>query len=257
MLQIPDPENEVAIRLHDVVRCLIQVDRRAASAQLAPLAGVTCVTHPIDKLPVRARGDWTVGSGTMTRSPPRRIIAMVYVRDSFTCRYSRRWTVPTQILRLISVAFPFHPNWQRDVVPRAYWDISTSLAADLAREPRRRGRSMQADEAQAFAKLAGESRAGTVSLVEGLDQAVFTPSVATPSPATKDDWRRRRGGCLCGGWGRLSRTQSRRRRGACARLGGRQRSPSPGGEVRPRARADKLGVAAGRACERIVEGASP
>ena len=118
------------------------------------------------------------------------------------------------------------------------------------------GKSMQADEAQAFGKLAGEARAGTVSLVEELDQAVFTRSVATASPATKDDWRRRRGGCLCGGWGRLSRTQSRRRRGACARLGGRERSPSPGGEVRPRARADARGVCAGRACARIVEGAS-
>jgi hypothetical protein len=51
---------------------------------------------------------------------------------------------------------------------------------------------MQADEAEAFGKLAGEARAGTVSLVEELDQAVFTRSVATASPATRDDWRRRR-----------------------------------------------------------------
>jgi hypothetical protein len=131
VLQIPDPENEVAIRLHDVVTCLVRADRRAASDQLEPLVGVTRVTHPIVKMPVRARGDWPVGSGTLTRSPPRRIIAMVYVRDSFTCRYCGRWTVPTQILRLISVAFPvefpFHRNWQRDIAPRAYWDISTSL----------------------------------------------------------------------------------------------------------------------------------
>jgi hypothetical protein len=118
------------------------------------------------------------------------------------------------------------------------------------------GRSMQADEAQAFGMLAGEARAGTVSLVEELDQAVFTWAVATAGPATKGDCRRRRGGCLCGGWGCLSRTRSRRQRGACARPGGRERSPRPGGEVRPRARADALGVAADRACARIVEGAS-
>jgi 5-methylcytosine-specific restriction endonuclease McrA len=130
-LQIPHPENEVAIRLYDVVSCLVRGDRSAASAQLAPLVGVTCMTHPIVKMPMRARGDWPVGSGKLTRSPPPSIMAMVYVRDSFTCRYCGRWTVPTQILRLISVAFPvefpFHPHWQRGIAPRAYWDISTSV----------------------------------------------------------------------------------------------------------------------------------
>jgi hypothetical protein len=118
-LEIPEPENEVAIRLHDVVTGLVRGDRRAASAQLAPLVGVTCVTYPIVKMPVRSRGDWPIGSGALTRSPPQRIIAMVYPRDSFMCRYCGRWTVPTQILRLISVAFPvefpFHPNWRRDI----------------------------------------------------------------------------------------------------------------------------------------------
>jgi 5-methylcytosine-specific restriction endonuclease McrA len=130
-LELPEPGNEVAIRLHDVVTCLARGDSRAAFDQLAPLVGVTCVTHPIVKMPVHSRGDWPVGSGALTQSPPQQTIAMVYVRDSFTCRYCGRWTVPTQILRLISVAFPvefpFHPNWRRDVAPRPYWDISTSV----------------------------------------------------------------------------------------------------------------------------------
>ena len=130
-LSIPEPENEIAIRLRNVVTCLTRGDRRAASDQLAPLVGVTCATHPIVKMAVRRRSDWPVGSGALTRSPPQPTIAIVYVRDSFTCRYCGRWTVPTQILRLISVAFPvefpFHPNWRRDVAPRAYWDISTSV----------------------------------------------------------------------------------------------------------------------------------
>ncbi|MGO9791733.1 MAG: HNH endonuclease [Solirubrobacteraceae bacterium] len=59
------------------------------------------------------------------------MIAAVFVRDSFTCRYCARWTIPNQILRLISAAlpadFPFDPHWRRDITPRAYWDISTSI----------------------------------------------------------------------------------------------------------------------------------
>jgi 5-methylcytosine-specific restriction endonuclease McrA len=131
VLEIAEPENEVATRLHDVVTCLIRGDRPGASAQLAPLFGITCVTHPIVRMPVLGCGEWPVGSGALTRSPPQQTVAMVYVRDSFTCRYCGRWTVPTQILRLISVAFPiefpFHPNWRRDIAPRPYWDISTSV----------------------------------------------------------------------------------------------------------------------------------
>jgi len=131
VVEIPEPGNEVVIRLRDVVTCLVRGDRCAASAQLALLAGITCVTHPIGKMPVRGRGYSPIGSGALTQTPPRRIIAMVYLRDSFTCRYCGRWTVPTQILRLISVAlpveFPFHPRWRRDIAPRAYWDISTSV----------------------------------------------------------------------------------------------------------------------------------
>ncbi len=126
-----EPGNEVASRLRGVVRCTVRGDRRAASAQLAPLVGVTCVTHPIVKIPAHERGGWPVGSGGLARSPSQRTIATAYLRDSFTCRYCGRRTVPTQILRLISVAFPvdfpFHPNWRRDIAPHAYWDISTSV----------------------------------------------------------------------------------------------------------------------------------
>lgn len=69
---------------------------------------------------------------------------------------------------------------------------------------------MQADEARAFGKLAGEGRAGTVSFMEGLDQSVFTRAVATAGLATKGDYRRRRGGFLYGGWVAAGR--------ACARI---------------------------------------
>jgi 5-methylcytosine-specific restriction endonuclease McrA len=128
---IPEPENKVALRLAGVVAHLIQGDRAAAYQELEPLVGVTTATHPIVKLPTHELGDWPLGSGKLTRSPPQQVIATVYVRDGFACRYCSRFTIPTQILRLVSVAFPsefpFHPNWRRDISPRPYWDISTSI----------------------------------------------------------------------------------------------------------------------------------
>jgi 5-methylcytosine-specific restriction endonuclease McrA len=128
---IPEPENEVALRLASVVAHLVQRDRGGAQRELQPLVGVTIATQPIVKLPTNELGKWPVGSGHLTRSPPQQTIAMVYVRDAFICRYCRRFTIPTQILRLISAAFPsefpFHPNWARDIAPRPYWDISTSV----------------------------------------------------------------------------------------------------------------------------------
>lgn len=130
-LELPEPDNSVALRLSTVVTFLVQDDQAAARTQLQPLIGVTCATHPIVKMPVREPGIWPAGSGVLTRSPARQTIAAVYDRDSFTCRYCQRLTIPTQILRLISAAFPqefpFHPNWRHDITPRAYWDISTSI----------------------------------------------------------------------------------------------------------------------------------
>ena len=130
-LVLPEPNNDVVLRLSDVTAFLIQGDRRAAERELQPLVGVTCKTQPIVKLPTRPSGPWPSGTGPLTRSPPKQTIATVYVRDQFTCCYCARRTIPTQILRLISAAFPdefpFHPAWRHDIAPRAYWDISTSV----------------------------------------------------------------------------------------------------------------------------------
>jgi 5-methylcytosine-specific restriction endonuclease McrA len=53
------------------------------------------------------------------------------MRDRFACVYCGRLTIPTQILRLISFAFPrefpYHKNWRGDITPRVYSDIATSL----------------------------------------------------------------------------------------------------------------------------------
>ena len=62
-LVLPEPDNEVALRLSDVVALLIAGDRSAAELQLRPLIGVTCVTHPILKLPTRESAEWSAGTG--------------------------------------------------------------------------------------------------------------------------------------------------------------------------------------------------
>lgn len=126
-----DEENQDARRLATVLGHLASGDRLAALGALRPLIGVTCRTHPIVPMPVLPRESRPTGTGAETKSPPVAIIASVYARDGFICRYCGRWTIPNQPLRLISTAFPddftWHPNWRMDVTPRAYWDISTSV----------------------------------------------------------------------------------------------------------------------------------
>jgi hypothetical protein len=129
--EIPEPTNGVAVRLGLITGALIRGDRTEAANQLQPLVGITCRTDPIVPMPVLSRGGWPAGSGAKTHNPSPTVIGAIYKRDSFTCRYCGRWTIPTQILRLVSFAFPvefpYHPNWRMDITPRAYWDISTSV----------------------------------------------------------------------------------------------------------------------------------
>jgi 5-methylcytosine-specific restriction endonuclease McrA len=131
VLDVPQPTNDVAIRLGLVTDALIRRDRTEAAKHLHPLVGITCRTNPIVPMPVLSREGWPAGSGAKTHNPPPAMIGAIYRRDGFRCRYCGRWTVPTQILRLISFAFPvefpYHPNWRMDITPRAYWDISTSI----------------------------------------------------------------------------------------------------------------------------------
>jgi hypothetical protein len=130
-LAFPSPDNNQAVHLGNVAQCLVRGDREQARRLLQSLVGVTRVTQPIELLPTLTRELWPSGLGPKTRNPSVAVIAAVYVRDGFTCLYCGRWTIPTQILRLISTAFPaafpYHPNWRKDIAPRAYWDISTSI----------------------------------------------------------------------------------------------------------------------------------
>jgi 5-methylcytosine-specific restriction endonuclease McrA len=130
-LVFPAPDDAVAEQLGRVVRALAAGEHEPAAAELATLAGVTRRTHPIDPMPALPRDGWPKGTHGKTHNPPAPAMAAIFVRDGFTCVYCRRRTIPPQVLRLISRAFPeqfpYHPNWKSDIAPRAYWDISTTL----------------------------------------------------------------------------------------------------------------------------------
>jgi hypothetical protein len=130
-LDIPAPDNTVAEKLGRVVRALAEGETERAAEELADLAGITKLTHPTEEMPTLPREGWPKATHGKTRNPAAGVIARIYVRDRFTCVYCDRWTIPTQLLRLVSHAFPtefpFHKNWKMDIAPRAYWDISTSV----------------------------------------------------------------------------------------------------------------------------------
>ena len=64
------------------------------------------------------------------RKIPANVKVQTFVRDKFQCRYYGTRTVHLGALRLLShlfpQAFPFHPNWRREVTHPAYWEISSS-----------------------------------------------------------------------------------------------------------------------------------
>jgi hypothetical protein len=130
-VDLPGADDTAALLIGRVVAALAQGDEQEAGRQLAPIAGQTCLSHPITQLPTLPREGWPAGIGTTTRNPAVSVIASVYVRDHFTCLYCGRLTIPTQVMRLISARFPhefaYHPNWKMSVAHRLYWDISTSL----------------------------------------------------------------------------------------------------------------------------------
>jgi 5-methylcytosine-specific restriction endonuclease McrA len=83
--------------LEQVVRTLLADGREAAAEELAPIA------YP--RREVKPRSD-----------PSETVIASVYRRDRFHCRYCGGRVISTQIMRLLSELFPeefpYHPNWK-------------------------------------------------------------------------------------------------------------------------------------------------
>lgn len=84
-------------QLEQVVAALVSGDVEQASTVLEPIA--------YTKHEVPQRSD-----------PSETVIASIFRRDRFHCRYCGCRVIPTQIMRLVShffpEAFPYHPNWK-------------------------------------------------------------------------------------------------------------------------------------------------
>jgi 5-methylcytosine-specific restriction endonuclease McrA len=103
---IPEPDNAGAQQLGSVVALLAAGQRDDAERTLAGQTRLTLVMEPLELSPTAPRTGWAPGNGSLTGVPTKAVTATVYLRDEFTCRYCVRWTIPTQILRLVSEALP-------------------------------------------------------------------------------------------------------------------------------------------------------
>jgi len=97
--------------LLDVVRALINHDSRMADARIAAIA------H--DQRPITA---W--------RTPSVHILAAIYERDHYQCRYCGIKTILTPVMRLIAAIyprqFPYQKNWKAGEVHPAIETISAT-----------------------------------------------------------------------------------------------------------------------------------
>jgi hypothetical protein len=98
--------------LERVVKTLLSDGVDAAAGLLAPIA------YP--------RRDVAVHS-----EPSETVIASIYKRDRFHCRYCGCRVIPTQLMRLVSHFFPddfpYHPNWKGGQTHPAFTSRSATL----------------------------------------------------------------------------------------------------------------------------------
>jgi 5-methylcytosine-specific restriction endonuclease McrA len=129
-LRVQSQPNDVVERIARIVDALMAGDNKAAEQELAPIARASRVTTPLEVMPTLTLGLRPRGVGLKTRDPGKKVKATVFVRDSFTCCYCDRRTIPPDILKLLSHRFGDDFGYQKSWKPpthRAYWDISTSL----------------------------------------------------------------------------------------------------------------------------------
>ncbi|MGI6869541.1 MULTISPECIES: HNH endonuclease [Amycolatopsis] len=97
--------------LHDVVRALVRHDRATADARMGAIS--ERLRPPVPR-----------------RTPPVRVLAEIFERDRYQCRYCGVPTVLTPVMRLLSTAypedFPYHRNWKAGEVHPAVATISAT-----------------------------------------------------------------------------------------------------------------------------------
>ncbi len=89
--------DEYPEQLEAVIEALLGPGREAARRALAP------ISYPTREVVARSE-------------PSETVIAGIYIRDRFHCRYCGCRVIPTQIMRLVAAIFPedfpYHPNWK-------------------------------------------------------------------------------------------------------------------------------------------------
>jgi 5-methylcytosine-specific restriction endonuclease McrA len=89
--------DEYPEQLEGVLDALVNSGREAAEQVLAP------ISYPRHEVVVRS-------------DPSETVIAGIYIRDRFHCRYCGCRVIPTQVMRLVAAIFPedfpYHPNWK-------------------------------------------------------------------------------------------------------------------------------------------------
>jgi 5-methylcytosine-specific restriction endonuclease McrA len=89
--------DDYATQLEGVIVALLTEGRKAAAELIEP------ISYPRRQVGVRSE-------------PSETVIATIYRRDRFHCRYCGCRVIPTQVMRLVSEifpdAFPYHPNWK-------------------------------------------------------------------------------------------------------------------------------------------------
>lgn len=76
---------------------------------------------------------------TLRRAPSPQVLAEIYDRDRYQCRYCGRKTVLIEVMRLLSglfpEQFPYHPNWKASETHPAYWSVSATAMTMLFLSP--------------------------------------------------------------------------------------------------------------------------
>jgi 5-methylcytosine-specific restriction endonuclease McrA len=106
------PDDPYPDTLHEIIKARIAGDEAAASKALAGIRFEPRLRRP-------------------ERWPSRTVIARIYARDNYHCRYCGERVILTPVMRLVArlypEQFPYHPNWKADSTHPAFASRSATL----------------------------------------------------------------------------------------------------------------------------------
>ncbi|MGH3695672.1 MAG: HNH endonuclease [Pseudonocardiaceae bacterium] len=106
------PDDPYPDTLHEIIKARIAGDEVSASRALAGIRFEPRLRRP-------------------ERCPSRTVIAGIYARDNYHCRYCGERVILTPVMRLVArlypEQFPYHPNWKTDSTHPAFVSRSATL----------------------------------------------------------------------------------------------------------------------------------